>query len=430
MTVRATAAVVVLGLLFSSALVFPLSHAAVAMAAEIVARIDGEIITEHDVLRRSVRLQKRLAKPLPALRIAKKDRQAFALDLLLRAALQRHYLIEERALPVTNSAVEKRLLLLKASLATSLATSLGSKAEVKTERLFWQAFARHDLIWEGYVGRVAEFNSPVTPEDTLEERARLRASASEPRYRIEEIFLPRLEGGESASNIANALYRSLRRGGSFARVAKILPAPYAYEGPATRVLYRSALPPAVLDALERRKIVARVGIGSIVPPITSPYGVHLYRITRQGSDKTTTRYSFVQTFFLQSGFGARQAAILSDPEFCRAPQDASLSLGYYDLQSFDDVPEADLNPDLKRSLATLSRGETAGPFPFSQGLVVLVTLCDKQRAAERGDSFEELTNWLQLKRAQALSLRLVESLRAQAGIEKQGDKTLSALPEQ
>ena len=290
--------------------------------------------------------------------------------------------------------------------------------------MFWKAFARHELTWEGYVGRVAEFNSPVTPEDALDERARLRASASEPRYRLEEIFLPRLEAGEGTRRIADALYRSLKKGGSFSRVANILPAPYAREGLGTRVLYRSALPPAVLDALERGKIDAR---GS-VPPVTSPYGVHLYRIARQRDDKTTTRYSFVQTFFLQSGFGARQASILANPAFCNAPQEASLSLGYYDLQTFDDVPETDLNPDLIRGLSTVSVGETAGPFPFAQGLIVLITLCSKEKAAERGDSFAELTQRLRLKRAQALSLRLVESLRAQANIEKQEDGVLSSLP--
>ncbi len=382
------------------------------MAAEIVARIDGAIITERDVSKRSAVWRKRLEQLLPGLRIERKDLQALALDLLLQEALQQRHLITERALPVTEAAVKKRLSLLK------------TKFNGKTEQLFWEAFARQELTWEGYVGRVAEFNSPVSPEDTLDERARLRVSAAEPRYRLEEIFLPRLEAEEKTRKVADALYRSLRRGGSFARVANVLPAPYAREGLARRVLYRSHLPPAVLDALERGKVGAR----GIVPPITSPYGVHLYRITRQGSNKTITRYSFVQTFFLQSGFGARQANILANPEFCNAPQEASLSLQAYDLQTFDDIPEADLNADLKQSLSAMSILETAGPFPFTQGLLVLITLCDKQKAVERGDSFAELTSELRRRRARALSLRLVESLRKQASIDKQGDEALSALP--
>ena len=384
------------------------------MAAEIVARIDGAIITERDVSKRSAVWRKRLGQLLPNLRIGRKDLQALALDLLLQEKLQQQHLIVERALPVTDVAVKKRLSRLK------------TKISNKTERLFWEAFARQELTWEGYVGRVAEFNSPVTPEDALDERARLRvsASAAEPRYRLEEIFLPRLEAGERTRKVADALYRSLSRGGSFARVANVLPAPYAHEVLARRVLYRSHLPPAVLDALER----GRVGARGIVPPVTSPYGVHLYRITRQGSNKTILRYSFVQTFFLQSGFGASQASILANPEFCDAPREASLSLQAYDLETFDDIPEADLNANLKLSLSAMSLFETAGPFPFTQGLVVLITLCDKQKAPDRGDSFAELKNELRQKRARALSLRLVESLRTQASIDKQGDESLSALP--
>ncbi len=388
-----------------------------ALAAEIVAQIDGEIVTEHDVAKRSVLLQKRLVKALPSLRQGKEDRKAFALDLLLLRALQQRHLLEERALPVADSAVKERLSLVRGALKAG-------KTKDKAERRFREELARLELTWEGYVGRVAEFNSPVTPEDALAERARLRTNAAEPRYSLEEVFLPRLEAGERTRRTADALYRSLKGGRSFARLKAILPAPYAHEGLATQLLYKSDLPPAVLDALERR----RIGPGGIVPPVTSPYGVHLYRVVRQRDYKTETRYSFVQTFFLQSRFEASQAAALADPEFCKAPQDASLSLAYYDLQTFDDVPEVDLNPDLKQSLSTMSLGETIGPFAYAQGLLILVTLCDRQKVAERGDSFAELTSGLRLKRARALSLRLVESLRTQANIEKQAGKTLSSLP--
>ncbi len=399
----------------------PIGNTATAdMAAEIVARIDGEIVTERDVARRSLLLQKKLATLLPTLRINSKDRQAFALDLLLQEILQTHHLVKERALPVKDSDVEKRLALLP--------SRTGNTANKTRERQFWEAFARHELTWEGYVGRVAEFNTPVSPEDALEERARLRTSAAEPRYLLEEIFLPKLEAGERTRRIAQAIYRALKKksgSGSFARVASLLSAPYAREGLATQTLYKSALPPAVLDALEQGK----VGAKGIAPPVTSPYGIHIYRIIRTRSSRKTLRYSFVQTFFLQSGIGQEQFAILSNPEFCNAPKDASLALQYYDLQAYDDVPEADLNLDLRQSLAAMSPFQTAGPFPFSQGLVVLVTLCSKQKAANRGDSFKELTKELLLKRARALSLRLVENLRSQAGIEQRADKTLSSLPQ-
>ena len=417
-----TGVVVASGLLLGG-LLFGLAAKATAaeMTAEIVAQIDGVIVTERDVARRSALLQKRLANLLPALRLDKQNRQALTLDLLLQKILQQRHLIKERALPVAENAVKKRLSLLT------------TRASGKTERSFWEAFARHELVWEGYVGRVAEFNAPVTPEDTLDERTRLRANAYEPRYRLEEIFLPRLEAGKNTRDFANTLYRSLqsqasrssrssRRGGVFAKVARILPAPYAHEGLATQLLYKSDLPPAVLDALARRKGRA----SGILPPVTSPYGVHLYRVTRHVDKKTTTRYSFVQTFFLQSGFGAEQVSILANPSFCTAPREASLSLGYYDLQTFDDIPEADLNSELKQGLATLSIGETAGPFPFAQSLIVMITLCDKQQAADRGDSFEELTRNLRLIRARALALSLVENLRTQASIEKQADEALSA----
>ena len=85
------------------------------MAAEIVARADGAIFTERDVANRSLLVHKRLARLLPALRLNKGDRQAFALDLLLQEALQRRHLIEERALPVTEAAVKKRMLRLNAN---------------------------------------------------------------------------------------------------------------------------------------------------------------------------------------------------------------------------------------------------------------------------------------------------------------------------
>ncbi len=387
-----------------------------ALSAGIVARVDGAIITERDVEKKA----ELLASNLPNFSAKDRDLRDFAIDLILIEKIQNRYLIAEKALEVTEADVSERKKALRAIWRK------GSKLSKRDYEKQLAEHARQKLTWEGYVRRVSAFNNPITAQDMLGERNRIRLSVDEQRYRLEEIFLPQAILESGTRSLAQRIYSALRAGQSFSRLAKftnsLSATPYLKKNTVNKVLYQSELPPAVANAIDDRKISA----DGILQPIFSPYGVHIYRVRPYREARRVTRYSFLQTVFLGSLLESSQGvALRSASNLCEKPQLITNRLRAYDLTVASDVPEKDIPIEILKLLSVLAENNSVGPLPFSEGLVVFFTLCGKENVLDRADSQKELLQRLQKKRTEDLSLSISESLRLAAGIDRGGDSFLT-----
>ena len=384
--------------------------------AEIVARVDGEIITERDVQKKA----ELLASNMPNFNAEDKDLRDFAIDLILIDKMQKRYLLAEKALPVAGAEVVERKKNLRA---------IWRKGKSLTKRDYEKQLAEHaklKLIWEGYVRRVSAFNNPLSAQDMIVERNKIRLSVDEKRYKMEEIFLPQAILESDTRRLAQRIYRYLRGGVSFSQLAKFINSlsdmPYLEKNDANKILYLSELPPAVANAIETKKISEN----GILQPIFSPYGIHIYRIRPYRETRRVTRYSFLQTTFLQSLLQNSQVlALRSSVDLCGKSQQIAAELGAYDVTLADDVPAQDIPIEILKLLDTLAENNSAGPLPFAEGLVVFFTLCKKEIARDRADSQKELLQRLQKERTEDLSLSINESLRLVADIERDARGRLS-----
>ena len=377
--------------------------------AEIVARVDGEIITERDIQKKA----ELLASNIPNFNAKDRDLRDFAVDLILIDKMQKRYLFTEKALPVTDADVAEREKNLRA---------IWRKGKNLTKRDYEEQLAEHaqlKLIWEGYVRRVSAFNNPLSAQDMIVERNKIRLSVGEKRYKMEEIFLPQAILESDTRRLAQRIYRHLRRDDSFSRLAKfinsLVDTPYLEKNNANKILYESELPPAVANAIEMKKVSGN----GILQPIFSPYGVHIYRIRPYREARKVTRYSFLQTVFLQSLLQNSQVfALRGSVDLCGKSERIAAELGAYDVTLATDVPEQDIPLEILKLLDTLSENNSAGPLPFAEGLVVFFTLCKKEIVQDRADSQKELLQRLQKERTEDLSLSINESLRLVADIER------------
>lgn len=404
-------------LCFVSCLVFAfliLQKNAAGISAEIIARVDGVIITERDVQKKA----ELLASNIPNFNAKDRDLRDFAVDLILIEKMQKRYMITERALEVTEADVAERKKTLRAIWRKGRRLSKRDYEKQLTEH------ARQKLTWEGYVKRVSAFTNPLTTQDMLGERNRIRLYADEKQYKLDEIFLPQAILESATRRLAQRIYKGLRAGASFAQVAEFINSlsdtPYLEKNDFNKILYQSELPPAVINAIENKKINAN----GILQPIFSPYGVHIYRVQQYKEARKVTRYSFLQTLFLQSLLGNSQVfALQSSSDLCGKHQQIVSELGAYDVTFVNDVPEKDIPIEILKILSTLKKNNSAGPLPFAEGLLVFFTLCKKEVARDRVDSQKELAKRLQKKRTEDLSLNINESLRLVADIER--DNSLS-----
>ncbi len=407
---------------------------AFALSAEIVARVDGVIITERDVTNRA----ELLYNNFPSAKAHEKNVRAWALDTLVLEQLQKQFLIDERALEVNDKAVEKRKNIIK-NIWFGVKTKKSAREKKYDSQL--EQIARQGLTWEGYVNRVANFNNPLNVQDMLSERKRISNIAEEKQYLVEEIFLPQITNDKATQLFAQSLYKDLIHRTSFTRLSRFLqsfmPSTHrnTIQGAAylsakksdaynanlntnAGIFYKSELPPALSQAIEkgnRQRI-------DILPPITSPHGMHIYRIQKYKEKRRSTRYTFLQAIFLESAFQGAQAlaiqsALIQGDAICKKTQQVAAEIGAYDITTAEDIPEQDLSAEILQVLKDLSLKASAGPFPFAQGLIVFFILCDKKNVLQRGDTQEQILSRLQKKRTGQLALNIIEKLQIDAEIE-------------
>jgi peptidyl-prolyl cis-trans isomerase SurA len=274
-----------------------------------------------------------------------------------------------------------------------------------------------EIAWQIMVS--GRYRSRIRISDQQIETAldRIVQSASQPQYRLGEIFIEvtpeRTE--EQAVAIVQAIYSQLSQGAPFQALAQqFSDAPSASSGGDTGYLPASALRPQVLQ------VVQQMSNGAIANPIRVPGGLQVVALIdrREGQvveELTLTQITLTASRLNPESRAALEAAAgqISGCEGLDAITDGVEGALVTDLGS---VAANALVPQIRDALTTLEPGEATGVLNTAAGAQVFV-LCDRALAGPGVPTPDQIESQLVNQQLSLLSRRWLRDIRRDATIE-------------
>lgn len=414
-------------LAFALAAVFGPVPGAHAQSAQIVAVVNGSVITSQDVDARTRLFAASAGLPQNPEVLARLKPQIT--NELIDQALQLQA-IEK------NQVVVPQARLVSALEQVGKANGLppgGLRAKLASEGVPFSTLVsqfRIQLGWNGVLKKQLGPDLRPTPEDIAAEKRAMQREIGQTQYHIAEIFIP-IDGPSDEANarhFADTVIRQLRAGAPFPVVA----AQFSQTGSALTGGDRGWVQPDLLDPAVRA-IVQRMPTGAISDPVRVAGGYEIVQQlgSRKFGEENQTLLHIRQVFLpFPTAFAggqptAAQLAVLSHANAlrgslhdCQAVAAANAAAGSAQPSDPGQINLAAVRPAAFQTLlGSLPIGRISEPLVSHQG-VALVMVCSREtgRVGLPGD--KEITELLVERRVSLESQRLMDTLHREAIIQR------------
>lgn len=260
---------------------------------------------------------------------------------------------------------------------------------------------------------------------------RLAASASQPQYRIFEIFveIPSVQAEQEAVQRMIGVMEQLTQGAPFPQLAQqFSDAPSAANGGDIGWIVASQLPPEVaalipqLQAQYQQTLAASGGRGggALSNPIRVPGGFMVVALVGARDGTTTLQYDLTQITVPASAVEADTADrfrdALEDRPSCATAQSVADRLPGAIVTPLGTIGADALLPQIRDTLSPLAAGDNSGVIENAAGLQTLM-VCDRQIAGPGVPTRDDLESQLRGQQLSLLSRRWLRDIRREATIE-------------
>ena len=254
---------------------------------------------------------------------------------------------------------------------------------------------------------------------------RLAASASQPQYRIFEMYFEVPAPGQEDATVQRvvAVMNQLQQGAAFPELARqFSAAPSAASGGDIGWITESQLQPevAAIMPMMRRQYEQSGGRGALSNPVQVPGGYMVIALVSVRDGTTTLQYDLVQISLPNSAVNedSREAfqRLLDQEPTCTIAENRIGEIEGAILTDLGSISADAVLPQIREALEPLTRDQNTGLIENASGLQALI-VCDRQIAGPGVPSRDDLENQL---RGQQLSLqarRWLRDLRRESTIE-------------
>jgi peptidyl-prolyl cis-trans isomerase SurA len=389
-------------------------------SASIAAVVNGEVITDDDVMARARLLA--LSTGMPATpdllaRLAPQiTKQLIDQTLQLQEINRRKVVVPESDIESAVARIEQGNNLPSGALRARL-----EQAGVPFATLIAQL--RIELGWQTVLHQVLGPGLQPMPGDIAAEKRALLAQMGTMEYHISEIFIPVTDPADeqTAKNFASTVISQLRQGAPFPIVA----AEFSQASSALHGGDMGFLSPAQLDPATAA-VVTAMPAGAISDPVRVPGGYDIvqlqeeHKVGAETSQSLAIRQVFAP-FASQVGSGGldpSQVAVVEKLSAAgRAAHDCddmtALNAQFGNVRPDDPGPVnlADVTPPaFQQLLATLPIGKLSQPLVARDGVSV-VMVCSRQNVAQSLPSDDDIRNLIVERRVALESQQLLDDLR-------------------
>ena len=254
---------------------------------------------------------------------------------------------------------------------------------------------------------------------------RLAASASQPQYRIFEMYFEVPAPGQEDATVQRvvAVMNQLQQGAAFPELARqFSDAPSAASGGDIGWITESQLQPevAAIMPMMRRQYEQSGGRGALSNPVQVPGGYMVIALVSVRDGTTTLQYDLVQISLPNSAVNedSRETfqRLLDQEPTCTIAENRIGEIEGAILTDLGSISADAVLPQIREALEPLTRDQNTGLIENASGLQALI-VCDRQIAGPGVPSRDDLENQL---RGQQLSLqarRWLRDLRRESTIE-------------
>ncbi|MAK63760.1 MAG: peptidylprolyl isomerase [Maricaulis sp.] len=254
---------------------------------------------------------------------------------------------------------------------------------------------------------------------------RLAASASQPQYRIFEMYFEMQAPGQEEATVQRviAVMNQLQQGAAFPELARqFSDAPSAASGGDIGWITESQLQPevAAIMPMMRRQFEQSGGRGALSNPVQVPGGYMVIALVSVRDGTTTLQYDLVQITLPNSAVNEDSRRefqrLLDQSPTCGIAENRVSSIEGAIFTNLGSIGADAVLPQIREALEPLGRDDNTGIIENPAGLQALI-VCDRQIAGPGVPSRDDLESQL---RGQQLSLqarRWLRNLRRESTIE-------------
>lgn len=274
-----------------------------------------------------------------------------------------------------------------------------------------------EIAWQIMVS--GRYRSRIRISDQQIETAldRIVQSASQPQYRLGEIFIEVTpeRSEEQAIAIVQAIYSQLAEGAPFQALAEqFSDAASASSGGDTGYLPASGIRPQVLQ------VVQQLNVGGIANPIRVPGGLQIVALIDRREGQVVEELTLAQITLTTSRLTPESRAALEAASDritgCENLDTIAAEVEGALVTNLGAVAANALVPQIREALATLEPGQATDVLSTAAGAQVFV-LCDRALAGPGVPTTEQIENQLVSQQLSLLARRWLRDIRRDATIE-------------
>ena len=403
------------------------SPADAADSDRIVAVVNGQLITQHDIYDRARLFALSAGLPVSSDILTRLQpqilRQLINETLRMQEILRRKIVIPAAEIAAAITDIEKRNGMPPGTLRDRL-----SKDGVSFQTLIDQI--RVQLGWTQVLRDRLGPRAHITKAEIADEQRILKSETGQPQYEVSEIFIPidNPAAAPEASRFADTVIQQLRAGAPFPIVAaQFSQSETALQGGDLGWVGTDQLDPAVAS------IVAQMPPGAVANPIRVPGGIEIVQLRGKRSigNQMGTLLSvreaflpFTQPLNPQAPTAQQQATLTRAKQIsgsagdCNAIAAANQAAGA--TRPADPGPivlEQVANPRMRAILGGLPVGHASQPLVAQDGIAVLM-VCSRDQKNLAQESAGQVADQLLQRRVELASRELQQDLRRRATIER------------
>ena len=405
----------------------PVAVAASAGAMDIVAVVNGDVISRADVDNR--RRLFALSSGLPVTNdvldrlTPQVTRQLVDERLRLQEAQRRRIVVQDKQVAAALTEIEQRNNMAAGGLARQLSSN-GVALRTLIDQI------RTQLAWTQLVRAQVAEGGPPSDADIQDQVTQLKAQIGKPEYRVAEIFVPVANPGQDteARRFADTIIQQLRAGAPFPVVAaEFSQSQTALEGGDMGWVQGGQLDPSV------QRVVGQMPNGAISNPIKVPggYSIVTLRAKREIGRDPGTVMTVRQVWLPFKGhldpnaLTPDQIAVLerarrlsASLKSCADAEAANKDAGTIRPANPGEIRlEAVANPALREVLSKLSAGQATPPLPNLDG-VTIIFACTREAKDFGIPSKDDLAEKILSERVELASRQIMRDLQRKAVIDQ------------
>lgn len=278
---------------------------------------------------------------------------------------------------------------------------------------------RSEIAWQRIVNGLYGSRIRISDAQIDETLARLTANASQPSYRVAEIYIEATEdigGMDGAMEGARAMIAQVEQGAPFPLLAQqFSSSPSAAQGGDIGFIREGELRPELNEAL------LSMDVGELSQPIQVPGGVYVLALVEKQVSEAETLYALKQAYVLVNSEEDRPAAktrlesVRNQLTSCDTLEDTVDTLDNVDMADMGELRSSDISEEVLASLSGVAEGSTTEVMDTPSS-VATVMVCSREVTGTNIPTRDEVENRLMDQQLAQASKRHLRDLRRKATI--------------